>query len=362
MRLLYVHNGVFPQPVANRQQVVRMCEALAANGVDVTLLAFGEDRKDEGEEKERDVFRYYGVRTRFGTELLAPGGSYYRRSLRLFRAAQRLQGFDAVYTRDLLVARLLAGKGRDVVYELHDYPRNPAWRWLFRRTFARLRRLVVISAGLREDLGKDGYDPARIAVLPDGVDLERFDIRVSKEAARRRLRLPAGKRIALYAGTLLAWKGVGTLCEASRPLGREWLVVLVGARTPEEFALSRRYPRVRVLGYQDAERVALCYKAADILVLPNTGKEAISARYTSPLKLFEYLAARRPVVASDLPSIRSVVSEKEVTFFAPDDAADLGRKIAAAAGPERKKAASAGHALAKRHTWRARAATVAKLF
>ena len=68
-------------------------------------------------------------------------------------------------------------------------------------------------------------------------------------------------------------------------------------------------------------------KAADVLVLPNSGKEKISRIYTSPLKMFEYMAAGVPIVASDLPSIREVLSEKTAFLFEADDARDLAEKI-----------------------------------
>ncbi len=53
--------------------------------------------------------------------------------------------------------------------------------------------------------------------------------------------------------------------------------------------------------------------------MPNSGKEAISHSLTSPLKLFEYMASKRLIIASDLPSIREVLDESSAILIKPDD-------------------------------------------
>ena len=63
--------------------------------------------------------------------------------------------------------------------------------------------------------------------------------------------------------------------------------------------------------------------AADVLVLPNTARTRMSERYTSPLKLFDYMAAHRPIVASDLPSLRDILTHENAILVGPDDASAL---------------------------------------
>jgi len=76
---------------------------------------------------------------------------------------------------------------------------------------------------------------------------------------------------------------------------------------------------VRIDGFQPPARVPLYLAAADLAALPNRSKPEISAKYTSPLKAFEYMASGLPIVASDLPSLREVLGEDPLTRFAEAD-------------------------------------------
>ncbi|MBL4771086.1 MAG: glycosyltransferase, partial [Planctomycetes bacterium] len=84
---------------------------------------------------------------------------------------------------------------------------------------------------------------------------------------------------------------------------------------------------VRLLGFQAPGQVPLYLAAADMGVVPNRSQPAISSRYTSPLKIFEAMAAGLPLVVSDLPSMRDIVNGDEVCFVAPDDPSALAQGI-----------------------------------
>jgi glycosyltransferase involved in cell wall biosynthesis len=85
----------------------------------------------------------------------------------------------------------------------------------------------------------------------------------------------------------------------------------------------------RLQGFVPPTQVPTYLAAADVLVLPNTAKAAISRLYTSPLKLFEYMAAQRPIVASDLPSLRDILTpQHNAVLVTPDDPTALAAGIA----------------------------------
>jgi glycosyltransferase involved in cell wall biosynthesis len=113
----------------------------------------------------------------------------------------------------------------------------------------------------------------------------------------------------------------------------------------------------------DRPSVARELRRADILALPNP-PTGISGAYTSPLKLFEYLAAGRPIVASDLPAIREVLQDEgPAVLVAPGDAQALAAAITRiAADPVfGQRLARAAYAAAGDYTWERRAERLERL-
>jgi glycosyltransferase involved in cell wall biosynthesis len=96
---------------------------------------------------------------------------------------------------------------------------------------------------------------------------------------------------------------------------------------------------------------------ADVLVLPNTRESEESERFTSPIKLFEYFAAGKPIVASDLPSIREIVGDEDVLFVPPGEPEALAAALASLEQNHalRVKLAKRSASLAAGYTWDARA-------
>jgi glycosyltransferase involved in cell wall biosynthesis len=126
-----------------------------------------------------------------------------------------------------------------------------------------------------------------------------------------------------YAGHLYSWKGVDVLLDAIARLPRARGLIVGGHSAEPDLARTKSVAerlgvadRVTFTGLVEPARVAQLLRQADVLVLPNPAS-AISTRYTSPLKLFEYMAAGRPIVASDLPSIREVLRDGVNAMLVP---------------------------------------------
>ncbi len=378
----YVANTRLPTEKANGYQTMKMAEALARLVRPLVLWAPVRFRSREMR-GVRDPFAYYGVRRCFrirmvpSIDLITPLG----RSLPplLGRAVFWLQGWsfslctalaalvlpgEVWYSRDVyfyyLFAPVARRLGKRVYLEAHHaLPRLGPWR---RLALGAGDGLVAITAGLAEDLVAWGAPPERVVVLPDGVDLAAFAGLPDRLEARRRLGLDAERPIALYAGHLYPWKGADTLIEAARRLRGADVVVVGGTEEDRRRLSAKAGPNVRFVGHLPPAEVPPWLAAADCLVLPNSAREAISRRYTSPLKLFEYLAAARPIVASDLPSLREVLADGRSALLVPPDDAD-----ALAAGIDRVLAdpalgatlARGASDLAGEYTWDRRAARLA---
>ncbi len=137
-----------------------------------------------------------------------------------------------------------------------------------------------------------------------------------------------------YAGHLYPWKGVetllGALAAAPGLRGR----VIGGHPSEPDLGRLRQFAanlglgeRVEFTGMKAPGEVPALLREADLLVLPNRAT-SVSANYTSPLKLFEYLAAGRPIVASDLPALREILRDRENAWLVPpDDTAALAAAL-----------------------------------
>ncbi|WP_284010528.1 glycosyltransferase family 4 protein [Haloarcula pelagica] len=269
---------------------------------------------------------------------------------------------DVVYTRSLLLGTVGTLLLRcPVVLEVHRGPPGGIVGQVAQRGFNRLHYIVAISDGLRSDW--DTRTDTRILVAPDAVDPDRFDIDKVRTDVRTEFCLPTDHPVITYVGSLQAWKGVDTLIGAARML-TDVTICIVGGWETQQAELRRRAgpipSNVRLVGHVEPEVVPRHLYASDVLVIPNTATDTLASRYTSPLKLFEYMAAERPIVASDIPAIREIVGEREVYFAAPDDPAALARTVetvlSAPDAPDRAR--QARERVIELHTWTRRAETI----
>jgi glycosyltransferase involved in cell wall biosynthesis len=335
MNITYITNVRIPTSRAQGYAVMKMCEQFAGQGARVELIV--PNRRNN--ESESDPYKYYGIKRNFSIrkiasiDLLGPfeafGKLFYWIDMLSFLISLRFNGMgkkdSIIYTRDYLVATIAPSK-RFVCLEIHDIP---AQSFLFSRALKKARCIFVLNKYLKEELVSRGSDEKKIFISPSGVDISFFNNGISQEEARRNLSLPLDKKIAVYAGHFYTWKGVDVLAQAAILLP-EALFVFVGGVDPEYSRFKKAYQRssnIMAFSYVERARMPFYMKAADVLVLPNTADSDISSKYTSPLKLFEYMASGRPVVASDLPSVREAVSSDCVTLVAPDDPEALAAAI-----------------------------------
>lgn len=352
-RILCFADVRFPLERANGIQTMETCGALARRGHRVTLLV-----RPDTQTPPRDPFAYFGVSDAPGLAIervRVAGPPAVRRLASLAQAlarARKLRGEDLVFTRDLGFAafylRLRARGSAPLVYESHGFAptvsqARPSMltgadaasarkqRRLFRREALVWRAAdgyATITRGLAEELEGRFGPRAVIAVVPDGARMGIGD-------PAGWVFPPAGRSAVVgYSGHLYPWKGVDLLIEALAQLPAVRGVIVGGHPAESDAArveaLARQLglsSRVVFSGMVAPRDVPGRLAAADVLVLPNPATET-SARYTSPLKLFEYLAMGRPIVASDLPAFREVLTDRrDAVLFEPGNAAALADAI-----------------------------------
>jgi len=376
--LVLVANARLPSARAQSLQVVQCAASFQRAGVDTTLLTARRHSRlalPEGV----DLFDWYGVpkgdrpalREAYCIDWIErlPRALQYVparvQELSFSRAAARkILGewpTAIVYSREVECAHALLKRQHPAVFlEIHRVPGGRLRRRALLWAGSRARGVVAISGGVRADLIELGLPLASITVEHDGFELARFAERLERAEARRRLRLPESAPIVAYTGGLLEWKGVDVLLEAARSLPEVYFVIAGGMEADVHRLRERAggLAHVRIDGFQPPETVPWYLAAADLAVVPNRARPAISARYTSPLKVFEAMAAGIALVASDLPSLRELLThERDALLVPPEDPAALASAIERLLGDAalRERLGAALAARAPEHSWDARA-------
>lgn len=327
-RLTYLSDGYIPSRRAGAVQAVRMCDAIAALGPAVELVhKWSANRCEPGVE---DIAAYYGVENDLSFRGLPrpaiPGGGILF-ALAMSRTLAKRPRPDLVLARDPIGAWLAARRGLPLVYESHVPPRSPWLRKLLRRTLAAptTRGLVTISQALLNRLEELSLVPEGTPrrVLPDAAR-EMPGGEVATAAPHPSLADHRGRRVG-YVGQLHAGKGIEILVAlAARMPDLQFHVV--GGSEAELERWRRRTSDLANCHFHGFVRPADLfhwYPHFDVLVMPYgtdvrgaSGRSDLSA-WMSPMKLFEFMAAGRPIVSSDLPVLREILVHERNALLAP---------------------------------------------
>jgi len=351
MRLIYVFNGRLPTEKAHGLQLSKMCEAFAALGIQTELIVpYGFNPIKE------DTFSFYGLKKNFTIKKLWSINPIYIKGFPgrlaffvqnfswcislIFHLSIRHYSKDTIfYARDYVSLFVLSILGRHPIAEIHDY-RFSRPRFFIRVILKRCAGLITNSEGTLRSL-RAHYDikEGKAFVAPNGVDIEFFDIKDSKEEARDKLNIPQNQFVISYIGrleTVGMEKGVYCLLQAfGRVLvsGAECTIYIVGGpdHRINEYKNNLKelnIPENKVVftGQIRHNEIPLYLRAFDVTVIPfpKTRQFEFTA---SPIKVFEFLAAGKIIIASDLNSLHTHLNESNALFFEPGNDEDLATKI-----------------------------------
>jgi glycosyltransferase involved in cell wall biosynthesis len=338
MKILYIANIRIPTEMAHGLQIMKMCEAFVKQGAELELIV--PMRFGISEIAKKDPFEYYKVDRIFKIKKIfcfdltplnkylgpisfliqALSFAFFASIYVLFQFTRRRGGqADVIYSRDRFSLMPLVLFRKNIVIEIHQMHRS-----LFKFILHKVKKIIVITNSLKSALIKKGINENKIIVASDGIDLKDFDISETKEECRKKLGLPQNKKLILYAGHLYKWKGVETLALASKFLNEDILIVIVGGikwylSDFKKFIKKNNLKNVLVLGHKDYSQIPFYLKSADCVVLTGTNNSETSKQYTSPMKMFEYIASKNPIVASDLPSFKEVLNDENSILVGSDN-------------------------------------------
>ncbi|HSK86729.1 MAG TPA: glycosyltransferase [Anaerolineales bacterium] len=207
------------------------------------------------------------------------------------------------------------------------------------------------------------FPAQEVVIAPNGVDLERFTSLPDPVAARRQIGLRAAPTV-MCTGHLYAGRGADLFLQLAKSLPQAHFV-WVGGRPDDIASWKQRVEsdNVTFTGFIPNRDLPLYQAAADILLMPysrtimGSSGTADSASVASPMKMFEYMAAGRAIVTSELPVIREVLNEKNAVFCEPDDVTSWKIAVETLFDEESRRAALGKQARidVQRYTWLSRA-------
>ncbi len=336
MNLLYIFPEEFTGKFAREYHVYRLAESLAAAGCEVTLAAAPSAQLSDAQElhdffggtqSPRLKIAWISRKMSLGPIRIRSGTWYYKQLDQLIQSARP----DVVYTMHLKAADHIAAKHRalPLVFEAHEifadtYPEDGVKHRdlleLQRRVQAHARATVTISRHLADCLRERFAVNSPIRVQHDGID----------EAMLLDLAAAPDPHELIYAGSLQAWKGVPIALAAMRLLPDFHLTVLGGEGEALEKIRRDAPTNITFHGTVSREAMRPFLAKASIGLMPNL-LEPRSALYTFPLKLLEYSAAGKGIVASQIPVFKNLDVNAWTELVPSGDVAALAAGVTALA-------------------------------
>ncbi|PIR74187.1 MAG: hypothetical protein COU35_03965 [Candidatus Magasanikbacteria bacterium CG10_big_fil_rev_8_21_14_0_10_47_10] len=343
MKLAYIANLTIPSQKASGYQITKMCEQFAMHGADVTVYL--PTRKQE---VDATIFDYYGLKKdSFHVERIK-SYDFLRWHPKIGKISFHLQTMwfllqlfffkldkdTLVYTRQPEVAWVFGLRGFKTAFEVHRVFATK--QWAFQLFTKRVTHVIAVTEGLKQQYKK--MHPSRdILIQPDAVDMDIFASDISIEQARQQagLGMLLGSYVVGYFGrfsTMGMQKGIDSILESLVSVPTAHFLCVGGTDTDiahytrKADALGVK-KRVHFKGFVTRREVALYQKACNALLMPFPYTEHF-AYCMSPLKMFEYMASKRPIIASDLPSVREILADqKNALLVKPGDSKSLAHAI-----------------------------------
>ncbi len=350
MKLYYIQNSRLPTEKAHGYQIVKMCEAFSKLNNDLILVL--PKRKNP---IQKTLFDYYKIERNFTVEyidgydffsinLIPQKISYYLNEFYflLLLAFKQTDNRSVCITRNPLVAFCLKIKKKFVIYECHDWFNKH--KKIALSLLKKVNLIITTNRYIRNNFLDNAFDPKAVHCIPNGIDLKIFDNNLSNHDARKIL---AGtydnifekiidKKIILYTGsykTMGVEKGIDEVLKALVKIKTKDVVFLAVGGNIKDIDYYNQIAKqlgvdekVILLGRVEQKTLAIMQKAANLLLMPFPNKAHYKYHMT-PLKMFEYMASKRPIIASTLPSIKEILNEHNSFLVEPDSINELSKMI-----------------------------------
>lgn len=360
-----------PSRAANSIQTLKMAEALKSLFGPTCLAACVGSEKDVDLSDRSETMAFYGVSDLPEFRLIKNEGRFGVHKFNFLAGiyAKRRRA-PLVLSRSIGAASLCARLGLSTVWECHAPPQGFEkiyLRWLVKSK--NFRRLVVISHGLQNEINERHSELRNIdtIIAGDGVDLARFKHLPDARTAKLSVGVEPRRPVAGYSGHLYEGRGLDILVQCARALPN-WDFVIAGGTNDTIRELRRKLAaesinNIDLWGFVPNGELAVRLAIADVLLMPYQKSVMVSggtldtARWMSPLKMFEYMAMGRAIISSDLPALREVLDDKTARLVAPENTRSWIEALKSLeSDAQRRDIAKNARAAAQQYGWDKRAA------
>ncbi len=227
-----------------------------------------------------------------------------------------------VYCREIAIAFIYTFIGKRVIFELHELNGRKSQNFLL-NILSRFKNFTVVTVS---EAGKDkltkAYRRIRCQALPNGVFLNDYDkLLPNRDALHQQLCTEYNcEYIYIYTGSLYKGRDAEIIFKCAQ-IDTKITFLIIGGKDSEfkslheKFGLLANVKHIPTLAHTDIMKYQV---AADALIYPISKENKISA-FTSPLKIFEYMAARRPILATRIGAVNELLNDKVCYLFNEDD-------------------------------------------
>jgi glycosyltransferase involved in cell wall biosynthesis len=214
-------------------------------------------------------------------------------------------------------------------------PLRPIGKLMESAVFAEADEVVVINEELKEYAAFMGAHPEQISVIRAGIDLERFGPQVEGRLVRERYGIEDHETVLFFMGWLYQFSGMQEilteLAKHRRNDVRIRVLIVGDGDAYEELEQMRKDLRLEssviLAGKQPYDKIPEFIAAADICLLPAHNNKIM--RHVVPIKMYEYMAMGKPVIATALPGVMKEFGiENGVLYIErPEDALEKAMEL-----------------------------------
>jgi glycosyltransferase involved in cell wall biosynthesis len=328
MQIAVITTSQVPSITANSIQVMKVCQSYRQLGHDVTLIVPGKKTADWDE-----ISKIFGIQTKFTIKYI-PTYRVFRRydfsfcsGLHIF-----LKNYDLIHTWMPQIASIAGFFRKPYIIELHGMPTGKVGPKIYKDIiFSKHKKLFLcITKALKEMYEKEygfKFKDTEIQIAPMGVVLEPY-LNLPESAEIKKNLGINDHFTAVYTGHLYQGRGMDLLIELAKNLP-EIQFIWVGGREGDvnqwrEYINKNQIKNIRLIGFVGNEYIPTYQSAGDVLLMPyemsiagSSGGNTVD--FCSPMKMFEYMAAGKPIISSDLPILHEVLNEKNAIFCPYND-------------------------------------------